>query len=100
MEIITKDKFLYMLRWSLESAPIVSDELNEKIEEFHSELSSEKSLKGEKYIASLDQKVADYLYSIYHFLYFSDDEKIYGVNGEYKVYLIDATDRKAHLDIF
>jgi predicted HAD superfamily Cof-like phosphohydrolase len=97
---IDKKKFMYMQRWSLENAPITNDDLSDKVDQFHKELSNDKSLTKEKYLAALDKKMADYLFSTYQSLVLTQDEKVVGINDNERIELFDATDTKAHYDLW
>ena|SRR6185312_740275 len=97
---IDKKKFTYMLRWSLESAPITNEDLSNKVDQFHKELSNDKSLTEEKYLGALDKKMADYLFSTYQSLVLTRDEKIVGIKDNERTELFDATDTKANHDLW
>lgn len=96
---INKEQLLNMLRWSLESAPILDDDLAKAIETFHSELNNESVTNEKEYMKKLDKKIVDYTFKTYDTLIL-ENETVFGLKGNNKIELYDATDCKAHFDLY
>ena len=94
MIINSKDRFIEMLDWELDSAGYLG-ELGEKLGDLHKEAGKKESDDEDKYIKILNELIANYIFDRFVSLKVSQDQQIYGVDEqEIEHHIMDAMDCK------
>lgn len=99
-EIIVRDKqkFVELLRWSLETASLGSEDLTKMVEAIHNQLKS-KNIKGEdEYLEIFNNTLADFIFEKYEVAVITSNNQVLGRNGDINALLFDATDTKIWID--